>query len=149
MRKSVFLGGMMASLALSIAVPAYAADGKPAFSIKTPLEKLAANPGANAVLDRELPGFTTLPQYEQFKTMSIDALEAMFPNVIPHERIVAIDAALKALPADGGTVGTPAPGADAASAATASVAAAPTAPASSPVPASGATPASAPETAPR
>lgn len=86
--------------ALLVAVPASAKGDKPAFSIKTPIEKIAANPAARAVIDAELPGFTTHPMYEQFKAMSLDALDAMFPGAVPRERIDAVDKALRAIPAD-------------------------------------------------
>lgn len=76
-----------------------AGQDRPAFSIQTPIERLVADPRARAVLDRELPGFTSHPQYDQVKSMSLAALEAMFPSVIPHARVKAIDAALRAIPA--------------------------------------------------
>jgi hypothetical protein len=94
-RFSLLAAALLASASL------HAADDKPAFSIKTPIEQIAANPDARAVLERELPGFTALPQYDQFKSMSLETLEAMFPDAIPHERIKAIDAALRAIPAPG------------------------------------------------
>lgn len=85
----------------AVAAPLHAVAGqdKPAFSARTPIEQLAANPAAKAVLERELPGFTTHPQYDQFKAMSLETLEAMFPDAMPHERVKAIDAALRAIPA--------------------------------------------------
>lgn len=100
MRKFNFVHGVIASLALLAATPGLAKDDKPSFSIKTPIEKIAANPAAKAVIDAELPGFTTHPMYEQFKTMSLDALDAMFPGAVPRERIDAVDKALRAIPAD-------------------------------------------------
>jgi hypothetical protein len=92
---------LLLAVALQTAAPLYAADDKdkPVFSIKTPIERIAASPEARAVLERELPGFTTHPQYEQFKTMSLDALAAMFPDAVPHERVKVVDAALRAIPA--------------------------------------------------
>ncbi|MGH6617101.1 hypothetical protein [Sphingomonas sp.] len=144
MKKSIFLGGMVASFALSIATPVYAGADKSAFSIKTPIEKIAANPAAKAVIEHELPGFMTHPLYEQFKTMSLEALEAMFPDAVPHERVEAVDAALKAIPADAAaqTASTTATGAAAADPATTSTAAPPpaTAPAPTPSPAPATTP---------
>ena len=100
MRKYSFVHGVIASLALMVATPGLAKDDKPSFSIKTPIEKIAANPAARAVIDAELPGFTSHPMYEQFKTMSLDALDAMFPGAVPRERIDAVDKALRAIPAD-------------------------------------------------
>lgn len=95
MKKSMFLGAIAALL---IATPGFAKGDKPSFSIKTPIEKIAANPAARAVIDAELPGFTSHPMYEQFKTMSLDALDAMFPGAVPRERIDAVDKALRAIP---------------------------------------------------
>lgn len=88
-------------VALQAVTPLHAAPDKdkPAFSIKTPIEQIAANPEAKTVLERELPGFTTHPQYDQFKSMSLEALEAMFPDAVPHERVKAVDTALRAIPA--------------------------------------------------
>lgn len=91
---------LLAAVSL-VGAPLHAAAGKPAFSAKTPIEQIAANPDAKAVLDRELPGFTTLPQYDELKSMNLEALEALFPNAVPHERIEAIDTALRAIPAPG------------------------------------------------
>lgn len=94
---------LLLAVAVQAAVPVHAAadKAKPPFSLKTPIEKIAADPAARAVLERELPGFTTHPQYEQFKSMSLDALMAMFPNAVPVERAKAVDAALRAIPAPG------------------------------------------------
>jgi hypothetical protein len=97
MKRAVSLGAIMA---LMLSPPVLAKDDKPAFSTKTTLEKIAANPAAKAVIDTELPGFTTHPMYEQFKTMSLEALDAMFPGAVPRERIDAVDKALRAIPAD-------------------------------------------------
>lgn len=106
MKKSMFLGAIAALL---IATPGFAKDDKPTFSIKTPIEKIAANPAAKAVIDAELPGFTTHPMYEQFKTMSLEALDAMFPGAVPRERIDAVDKSLRAIPADAADAGTATP----------------------------------------
>lgn len=94
---------LLLAVAVQAAVPANAAPDKekPPFSLKTPIERIAADPAARAILERELPGFTTHPQYEQFKAMSLDALMAMFPNAVPRERAKAVDAALRAIPAPG------------------------------------------------
>ena len=84
----------------AMAAPLHAAAGQdtPAFSARPPIAQLAATPAAKAVLERELPGFTAHPQYDQFKAMSLETLEAMFPDAVPHARVKAIDAALRAIP---------------------------------------------------
>jgi hypothetical protein len=95
------LGILQLVVVLQAITPLHAAPDKdkPAFSIKTSIERIAANPEAKAVLERELPGFTTHPQYDQFKSMSLETLEAMFPDAVPHEQVKAVDAALRAIPA--------------------------------------------------
>lgn len=122
MRKYSFVHGVIASLALLAATPGLAKDDKPSFSIKTPIEKIAANSAARAVIDAELPGFTSHPMYEQFKTMSLDALDAMFPGAVPRERIDAVDKALRAIPADAAAAADAAKPADAAAVAAPAVA---------------------------
>lgn len=91
---------MLPAAVLTMA-PVMAQDPEPAYTLKTPIERIVANPEARAVLERELPGFTTLPQYDQFKTMSLEVLLAMFPNAVPQERVRAVEAALRAVPAPG------------------------------------------------
>ncbi|MBE7217115.1 MAG: hypothetical protein INR64_01440 [Caulobacteraceae bacterium] len=46
------------------------------FSIDTPVGKLCVNPEAKAVVDRDLPGLTTRPEYVFFKHMSLRQLQA-------------------------------------------------------------------------
>lgn len=57
--------------------PAPATGAK--FSLDTPLGDLAANPAAKAVLDKDLPGLTTLDSFESFKSASLNQV-APFSN---------------------------------------------------------------------
>ena len=59
------------------ATPAPAAAAK--FSLDTPLADLVANPAAKAVLDKDLPGLTTLDSFDTFKTASLNQV-APFSN---------------------------------------------------------------------
>lgn len=76
--------------ALLVAGPALAADPvatpKPAapaaapvaaFSIDTPIETLMADPRAKAVLDADLPGMSSHPMYDSFKSMTLGQLAPM------------------------------------------------------------------------
>jgi hypothetical protein len=71
---------MVASLLLC-AWPAWAQDNKavtasPAsYSQDTPLETLAADPAAVAILNKDLPGLLTDAQYPIFKHMSLKTLQ--------------------------------------------------------------------------
>lgn len=46
-----------------------------AFDGDTPVEKIAANPDAAAVVNRDLPGLLTDSQYNLFKSMSLNQLQ--------------------------------------------------------------------------
>lgn len=74
-----------------------AVDQAAAHTLDTPIERLAADPAARAVLDRELPGLTTHERYDQFKGMSLKALKPFSGGMITDERLAAVEAALRAL----------------------------------------------------
>lgn len=75
------------------ASPAAPATG--AFSVEnTPIETLAADTRAKAVLDKELPKLLTHPAYEQFKTMTLSQLAPMSQGSITDEKLAAIQAEL-------------------------------------------------------
>lgn len=57
--------------------PAATATAAPKFSLDTPVEQIAADPAGKAVLDADFPGMTAHPAYEQFKSMSLAALQPM------------------------------------------------------------------------
>jgi len=68
------------------------------FSLDTPVEALAANPSTKAVLEANLPGITTHPQYETFKGMSLSVLAGFAPDKLTPERLAAVAAALAKIP---------------------------------------------------
>lgn len=70
---------------------------RPAFTLDTPIQQLAADAGARAVLDRELPGLTAHARYEQFKGISLKALKPFSGGLITDERLQAVEASLKTL----------------------------------------------------
>lgn len=74
MKKIIAAAAMAAGLAF--ASGALAADA-PKFSTDTPIEQIVANPDAKAVLDKDAPGLTTHPMYDQFKSMSLNDLAPM------------------------------------------------------------------------
>jgi len=71
----------LALAALLIAAPVRGEDAKtpssdaPTYTLQTPVEIIAANPAAAAVLNRDLPGLLTNPSYEIFKTMSLKQMQ--------------------------------------------------------------------------
>lgn len=71
----------MALAALLIAAPARAEEvlppfaGTAAYTLRTPVETMAADPAAAAVLNKDLPGLLTDPNYAIFKTMSLKQMQ--------------------------------------------------------------------------
>jgi hypothetical protein len=47
----------------------------PIYTLQTPVETIAADPAAAAVLNRDLPGLLTNPSYATFKTMSLKQMQ--------------------------------------------------------------------------
>ena len=72
---------MLALAALLIAAAAQAQEAgapspsTPIYTLQTPVEVIAADPAAAAVLNRDLPGLLTNPSYAIFKTMSLKQMQ--------------------------------------------------------------------------
>lgn len=98
---------LVAIFSLLNAVPGHAQDAEPVFSLKTPIEKIIANPAGRALIDAEMPGFFAHPMYEQFKLKSIDELTVMLGGAEP-ERLAALDKKLRAIPASAAKSAEPA-----------------------------------------
>jgi hypothetical protein len=67
------------------------------FTVDTPIEAIAADPKAKAVLDAVFPGMTTHAMYEQFKGMTIKQLQPMASDKITDEGIAKLTTELAAL----------------------------------------------------
>ncbi|MEO9129742.1 MAG: hypothetical protein ABI240_00895 [Sphingomonas sp.] len=52
------------------------------FSLDTPIEAIAADPAGKAVLDADFPGMLVHPAYDQFKGMSLTAVQPMAQGAI-------------------------------------------------------------------
>ncbi|WP_199285994.1 hypothetical protein [Phenylobacterium parvum] len=99
MKKTLIAG--LAGLSLAFAAIPALADGKKSVDA-TPIGELAADPAAKAVLDKELPGVTQHPAYEQFKGMTLRQLQPMAGGMLTEEKLTAIQAGLdSAAPASG------------------------------------------------
>jgi hypothetical protein len=92
--KKIIAAGMFAA-SLAFASGALAADAK--FTTDTPIETIVANADAKAILDKDLPGLTSHPMFDQFKSMSLKDLAPMSQGKID-------DAALKKVGDDLATV---------------------------------------------
>ena len=68
------------------------------FTLDTPIEQIVANPAGKAVLDKDLPGLTTHPAYDQFKTMSLKEVEPMSQGALTDDMLAKTGTDLAALP---------------------------------------------------
>ena len=74
-------------------------------SIDVPVASLCARSAARAVVERDLPGLTTRPEYAFFKHMSLRQLQAASGGRMSEAELQQVSADLSALPPDGATHG--------------------------------------------
>lgn len=88
----------LAPAALAQTAPAPAAAVVPAkFTLDTPIEALVADPKAKAVLDADLPGVSTHPSYDMFKSMSLRAVQPMSGGQLTDEQLKKVETGLAAI----------------------------------------------------
>ncbi|MCA3566512.1 MAG: hypothetical protein IOD07_04150 [Bradyrhizobium sp.] len=86
-----------AAIALTAAAPVVAQTPAPAapaaakFGLDTPIEQLVANEKAKAVLDADMPGLSSHPQYDMFKAMSLKQLQPMSGGSISDEILKKVE----------------------------------------------------------
>jgi hypothetical protein len=73
--------------------------GAASYGQDTPLETLAADPAAVAVLNKDLPGLLSDAQYPMFKQMSLKTLQQASGGDLSREDLNKTVADLQALPA--------------------------------------------------
>jgi hypothetical protein len=76
------------------AAPAAAAG---ALTLDTPIQDIAAHPAGKAILDKDLPGLTTHPAYDQFKSMSLKEVAPMSQGAITDAMLAKTGADLATL----------------------------------------------------
>lgn len=94
MFRKVLLAGLLAVTS----VPAMAA-GAPYSSAETTIGSLIDDAAAKAVLDKHMPGFSTNPQIEMARSMTLKQIQGFAPDQIKDEALAKIDADLAKLPA--------------------------------------------------
>jgi hypothetical protein len=77
------------------AAPAAAPAG--ALTLDTPIEDIAAIPAGKAILDKDMPGLTTHPAYDQFKGMSLKEVQPMSQGAITDDMMTKTGADLAAM----------------------------------------------------
>ena len=87
-----------ASLLLAIPAWAQSQPPSPTYNDETPIEVLAADPAAAAVLNKDLPGLLTDAQYPVFKSMSLKAIQSASNGDLSKTDVEKTVADLQALP---------------------------------------------------
>ena len=90
------LGSAAASTAAFAQAPAASMSGAK-YTIETPIEKIAADPAAKAILDKDLPGLTTHEAYDSFKSMSLKDVQPMSNGAITDAALAKVSADLAAV----------------------------------------------------
>lgn len=99
MLRSIILAGLLSVTAVP-AVAAAAEASVPAYSVEsTTIGDLLDNAATKAVLDKHLPGFSTNPQIEMARTMTLKQVQGFAPDQFKDELLAKINADLAALPA--------------------------------------------------
>jgi hypothetical protein len=70
-----------------------------AYSRDTPVEKMTSDPAAVAVLNKDLPGLLTAPEFAIFKSMSLKQLQQASGGDLSEVDLAKAEADLQALPA--------------------------------------------------
>jgi len=88
-----------ASAPASTAASTTAGPAAPAYSRDTPVEKMTSDPAAVAVLNKDLPGLLTAPEFAIFKSMSLKQLQQASGGDLSEVDVAKAEADLQALPA--------------------------------------------------
>ena len=88
----------MLRILFAILITTVAASAEAAFDADTPVEKIAADPNAAAVLNKDLPGLLTDRQYSLFKGMSLKQLQQASDGDLSESDVDKAVADLQALP---------------------------------------------------
>jgi hypothetical protein len=101
-RGTMMFSKTVVAASLLFASPAWAQDDKIApptpYSQDTPLETLAADPAAAAVLNKDLPGLLADAQFPIFKRMSLKSLQEASGGDLSKDEVNKTVADLQALP---------------------------------------------------
>src|SRR5690349_16133266 len=101
--KSVILGVAMILSAAPVAAQTAPAAPAPAttpaakFTLDTPLETIVADPAGKAIIDKDLPGTTTHPMYDQFKGMSLTQIAPMAADKLTPDVLAKVKTDLAAV----------------------------------------------------
>ena len=79
------------------ATPAGAVASTAKFNLETPIEALIADAKAKAVLDADIPGLTSHPALDQFKAMSLHAVQPFSNGALTDDMLKKVETDLAAI----------------------------------------------------
>jgi hypothetical protein len=91
------LAASLAGLSMILAAGAALAADAPKVETTT-IEDLAANPATKAILDKDVPMLTSHPAFDQFKAMTLKALQPLSQGALTDEILATVQADLDKLP---------------------------------------------------
>lgn len=77
--------------------PAAAPAAAVKFTLDTPIQDIVADAQGKAVLDKDLPGLTSLPQYDMFKGLSLKQVQAYSDGKLTDDLLAKTAADLAAI----------------------------------------------------
>ena len=77
--------------------PAPAAPASKYSTSETPIGELLDNPKTRAVLDQNIPGFTSAPQIDMARAMTLKGIQPYATDTLTDEVLAKVDAAFAAL----------------------------------------------------
>ena len=83
-----------APTAVAPVAPAAPAAATAKFTLDTPIEAIVADPAGKAVIEKDLPGTTTHPMYDQFKAMSLNQVAPIAADKITPAVLAKVQADL-------------------------------------------------------
>ncbi|MGN7998107.1 hypothetical protein [Sphingomonas sp. 22176] len=86
-----------AAMAQQTPAPAAAPAAATKFSLDTPIETMLADEKAKAVLDTDIPGLSSHPALDQFKAMSLRAVQPFSNGALTDEMLKKVETDLAAI----------------------------------------------------
>ncbi len=101
MLRNALIAGLIATASLSVSATAIAADAATATgysTAETSIGTLLDDPAAKAVLDKVMPSFSTNPQIEMARGMTLKQVQQFAPDQMTDEVLAKVDAELTKVP---------------------------------------------------
>lgn len=102
MLRNALIAGLIATASLSVSAPAFAADAAAAATgyttTETSIGTLLDDPAAKAVLDKIMPSFSSNPQIEMARGMTLKQVQQFAPDQMTDEVLAKVDAELTKVP---------------------------------------------------